>query len=150
LEGKQPRARFYRRRVATGVGSETLLFLAAARYFTAENYAARFLILDALGAIIRWLAMSADPGPALLIFLQAMHGLSFGATYFGSVLLLGGIARETHRARMQGWLASASALSLALATFAAGCSPANLAKRLTLRWPLLPRQASRSPSPRAL
>lgn len=105
---------------ATGVGSETLLFLVAARYFAAGKNAVCFVVLGALGAIVRWLAMSADPGPAPLIFLQAMHGLSFGATYFGSVLLLGGIARETHRARMQGWLASASALSLALATFASG------------------------------
>jgi PPP family 3-phenylpropionic acid transporter len=105
---------------AIGVGSETLLFLLAARYFTAEKNAVSFLIVGALGANVRWLAMSADPSVPAIFFLQAMHGLSFGATYFGSVLLLGGIARETHRARMQGWLAAASALSLALATFASG------------------------------
>jgi MFS transporter, PPP family, 3-phenylpropionic acid transporter len=105
---------------AIGVASETVLFLLAARYFAAEKNAATFLVFGALGALFRWLAMSTDPGPSLLIVLQAIHGLSFGATYFGSVLLLGGIARETHRARMQGWLASASALSLALATFACG------------------------------
>ncbi len=105
---------------ATGVASETVLFLIAARYFAAERNAASFLILGGLGAICRWLAMSSNPGPLFLFLLQAMHGLSFGATYFGSVLLLGGIAQESHRARMQGWLASASALSLALATFASG------------------------------
>jgi hypothetical protein len=49
-----------------------------------------------------------------------MHGLSFGATTYGSVLLLGSLASATHRARMQGWLASATSLSLAAATFACG------------------------------
>jgi PPP family 3-phenylpropionic acid transporter len=105
---------------ATGVASESLLFLAAGRYFSAGKDPALFLIAGAAGAILRWISMSFDPGPILLLLLQAMHGLSFGATYFGSVLLLGSIARDTHRARMQGWLASASALSLALATFACG------------------------------
>jgi hypothetical protein len=104
---------------AIGVASETVLLLLAARYLAAERNAASFPNLGAFGAIFRWLAMSSDPS-LVPLFLQAMHGLSFGATYFGSVLLLGGIARETHRARMQGWLASASALSLALATFASG------------------------------
>jgi MFS transporter, PPP family, 3-phenylpropionic acid transporter len=105
---------------AIGVTSESILFLLTARYFGAEKNAAIFLALGATGAVFRWLAMSTDPGPLWLIPLQAMHGLSFGATYFGSVLLLGSIARETHRARMQGWLAAASGLSLALATFACG------------------------------
>jgi PPP family 3-phenylpropionic acid transporter len=100
---------------AIGVASESLLFL-----LTTEKNAASFLVLGAAGAVVRWLAMSADPGPLWLIVLQAMHGLSFSATYFGSVLLLGGIARETHSARMQGWLAATSALSLALGTFACG------------------------------
>ncbi|MCI0597961.1 MAG: MFS transporter, partial [Beijerinckiaceae bacterium] len=105
---------------AIGVASESVLFLVAARYFTADKNAAAFLVLGAVGAVFRWLAMSTDPGPLFLNLLQAMHGLSFGATYFGSVLLLGSMASESHRARMQGWLASASALSLALATFATG------------------------------
>jgi PPP family 3-phenylpropionic acid transporter len=105
---------------AAGVASESILFVLTARYFAAGKNAGRFLILGAAGAICRWLAMSTDPGPLWVIALQAMHGLSFGATYFGSVLLLSGIARETHRARMQGWLAAASALSLSAATFACG------------------------------
>ncbi len=44
----------------------------------------------------------------------------FGATTCGSVLLLGSLASATHRARMQGWLASATSLSFAAATFACG------------------------------
>jgi PPP family 3-phenylpropionic acid transporter len=64
--------------------------------------------------------MSLDPGPSLVIALQTLHGLSLGATTCGSILLLGSLASPTHRARMQGWLAAATALSLAAATFACG------------------------------
>ncbi len=64
--------------------------------------------------------MSFDPGPDAVIALQTLHGLSFGATTFGSVLLLGALASPTHRAHMQGWLAAIGSLSLAVATFACG------------------------------
>lgn len=105
---------------AIGVASESVLFLVAARYFRSERNAIAFLVLGAAGAFVRWIAMSFDPGPDLVIALQTLHGLSFGATTCGSVLLLGGLASPTHRARMQGWLAAAGALSLAAATFASG------------------------------
>ncbi len=105
---------------AIGVASESAIFLATAHYSRAGKNAPSFLVLGGAGAVLRWLAMSADPGPLWLIALQAMHGLSFGAVYAGSVLSLAGIARDTHRARMQGWLATASALGLAFSTFACG------------------------------
>jgi PPP family 3-phenylpropionic acid transporter len=105
---------------AIGVASESVLFIAAARYFRTDRNAIAFLLLGAAGAGVRWIAMSFDPGPDFVIALQTLHGLSFGATTFGSVLLLGSLASPTHRARMQGWLAAAMALSLAAATFACG------------------------------
>jgi PPP family 3-phenylpropionic acid transporter len=105
---------------AIGVASESVLFLIAARFFRTDRNAVAFLLLGAAGAFVRWSAMTLDPGPDLVIALQTLHGLSFGATTCGSVLLLGGLASPTHRARMQGWLAAATALSLAAATFACG------------------------------
>jgi PPP family 3-phenylpropionic acid transporter len=105
---------------AIGVGAETIFFLVAARFPKFEHYALGFLVLGAVGAALRWLAMTADPGPQALVALQAMHGLSFAATYFGSVLAVGNLAGPGHRARMQGRLAAASALSLGLATLLAG------------------------------
>ncbi len=105
---------------AIGVASESLLFIIAARYFRTDRGAIAFLLLGAAGAILRWTAMSLKPRPCFIIGLQAMHGLSFGATTFGSVLLLGALASATHRARMQWWLAAASSLGLAAATFACG------------------------------
>jgi PPP family 3-phenylpropionic acid transporter len=105
---------------AIGVAAETILFLVVARFPAFERAAPLFLVMGALGALVRWLAMSTDPGPEALIGLQAMHGLSFAATYLGSVLLVGNAAGPGRRARMQGRLAAASALGLALATFGAG------------------------------
>ncbi|VTZ51438.1 MFS transporter [Methylocella tundrae] len=105
---------------AMGVASESILFVIAARYFKSDRSAITFLLIGAGGAVLRWTAMSFDPGPGLVIALQAMHGLSFGATTCGSVLLLGSLASSSHRARMQGWLAAASSLSLAAATFVCG------------------------------
>jgi PPP family 3-phenylpropionic acid transporter len=105
---------------AIGVASESVLFLVAARHFRTDRNAIAFLLLGAAGAAVRWLAMGLDPGPNVVVALQTLHGLSFGATTFGSVLLLGGLASPTHRARMQGWLAAAMASSLAAATFACG------------------------------
>ncbi|WOJ88759.1 MFS transporter [Methylocapsa polymorpha] len=105
---------------AIGVASEALVMIIAARFFGAEKNAISFLVVGAAGAVLRWLAMSSDPDPWRLIVLQAGHGLSFGATTCGSVLLLGSLAAATHRTRMQGWLAAATALSLAAATFACG------------------------------
>lgn len=105
---------------AVGVGAETLLFLVTARFPGFERAAPVFLVLGGLGAALRWLAMSTDPGPESLVALQAMHGLSFAATYFGSVLVVASLAGPGHRARTQGGLAAASALGLALATFVCG------------------------------
>ncbi len=105
---------------AIGVACESLLFVVTARYLRTDAGAIAFFLAGAAGAMLRWIAMSFDPAPLLVVALQAMHGLSFGATTCGSVLLLGSLASPTHRARMQGWLASASSLSLAAATFACG------------------------------
>lgn len=105
---------------AIGVATEGLLFLANARFFGTEKNAVAFLLLGGAGAAFRWFWMSGDPGPWLLLVLQAMHGLSFAATYCGAVLLLGALAGPTHRARMQGWFAASTALSLAASTFVCG------------------------------
>ncbi|ACK49918.1 major facilitator superfamily MFS_1 [Methylocella silvestris BL2] len=105
---------------AVGVGAEILIFLLAARHFRSERSAVPLLLLGAAGAALRWTAMSFAPGAEAVIALQTLHAFSFGATTCGSVLLLGALASPTHRARMQGWLAAAGALSLAAATYGSG------------------------------
>jgi PPP family 3-phenylpropionic acid transporter len=105
---------------AVGVAAESIFFLVTARFPGVERAAPVFIVAGGTGALIRWLAMSTDPAPLALVALQAMHGLSFAATTFGSVLVLGSLAGPSNRARMQGRLAAASALGLALATFVSG------------------------------
>jgi PPP family 3-phenylpropionic acid transporter len=105
---------------AAGVACECLFFVTAGRLLGGERNAASFLVLGAAGALLRWVAMSFDPPPLLLLALQSLHALTFAATYTGSVLILGRLAGPRHRARMQGWLAAASALTMAGATLAAG------------------------------
>lgn len=105
---------------AAGVACESVFFIFAGRLFGGERGAPALLIAGAAGAVIRWTVMSFDPPSGLLLALQGMHALSFAATYAGGVLLLGSLAGPHHRARMQGWLAAATALTQALATMAAG------------------------------
>jgi MFS transporter, PPP family, 3-phenylpropionic acid transporter len=45
--------------------------------------------LGAGAAVIRWLAMGFDPPLALLVSLQLLHGLTFGATHIGAVHFIG-------------------------------------------------------------
>ncbi|WP_395666351.1 MFS transporter [Methylocella sp.] len=105
---------------AIGVAAESALFIVAGRLFRSERASICLLLAGAFGASFRWIAMSFGPPGWAVILLQTLHALSYGATTIGGVLLLGALATPTHRARMQGWLSAASALSLAAATFAAG------------------------------
>ncbi len=52
---------------ATGVASESFLFVVAARRFTTDRSAVAFLFLGAVGATLRWIAMSLSPGPYFVI-----------------------------------------------------------------------------------
>ncbi|MGO9134009.1 MAG: MFS transporter [Methylovirgula sp.] len=105
---------------ALGVTAECLLFIFGGRHIKSVHHALRLLLLGAGGGVLRWLAMSFNPGAGIVLCLQLMHALSFAATYMGSVLVLGWLAGPSHRARMQGWSSTAMALSMALATIACG------------------------------
>lgn len=105
---------------AIGVMSESLLFIFGGRYIRGIRHALILLMLGAAGAMLRWLTMSMNPGPGVMLGLQLMHALSFAATYMGAVLVLGWLAGPNHRARIQGWSSAAMALSTALATMACG------------------------------
>lgn len=105
---------------ATGVMSEGVLFVAGGRFLGGTSQALRFLVFGAAGAVFRWIIMSVDPNPLVVLLLQIMHAASFAATYIGAVLFLGSLAGPNHRARMQGFSSAAMALSMALATMACG------------------------------
>jgi PPP family 3-phenylpropionic acid transporter len=100
--------------------SESVLLIFCGRYIRGVPQALALLLLGGVGASLRWMAMSFAPDAEIVLSLQVLHALSFAATYLGSVSVLGWLAGPNHRARMQGWLSAASALSMALATIACG------------------------------
>ena len=46
--------------------------------------AAELIALGAVASVLRWLAMGFDPPLAALVVLQALHGLTYGATHIGA------------------------------------------------------------------
>jgi PPP family 3-phenylpropionic acid transporter len=64
--------------------------------------------------------MALDPPGALLIPLQMLHAISFGATHLGTMMYLGQNAPEGGRAAAQGDIATANTLTMAAAAAAAG------------------------------
>jgi len=58
--------------------------------------------LGAAGGTLRWAGMALDPPAALLPLLQALHGLSFGATHLGSVQFLSQTTPDQRSSTAQG------------------------------------------------
>ena len=67
-----------------GVVAEVVLFAYAGRVL-ARIGAVAMIGIGAVGGIVRWGLMAADPGFAVLLVLQLLHGLTFGATHLGTV-----------------------------------------------------------------
>jgi PPP family 3-phenylpropionic acid transporter len=103
---------------ALGVAVEIVLFAFADR-LSAFSPAA-LIAIGAAGAILRWGGMALDPPGALLIPLQMLHAISFGATHLGTMMYLGQNAPEGGRAAAQGDIATANTLTMAAAAAAAG------------------------------
>ncbi len=92
---------------ALGVVAEVGFFALLHRLLSAGIGAGTLLAVGGAAAALRWLGMAADPANVVLVPLQALHALSFGATHAGSVLLLAQLAPSDKRAQVQGWLAAA-------------------------------------------
>lgn len=73
---------------AIGVFAEIALF-AASGWFMRTFGATRLLIAGAAASVLRWLVMASDPSLATLIPLQALHGITFGATHIGAIHFIG-------------------------------------------------------------
>jgi PPP family 3-phenylpropionic acid transporter len=104
---------------ALGVIAEIVLFAAQGRLppFLTPTV---LILIGAAGAVIRWLAMAADPPLALLPVLQLLHALSFGTTHLGSVLFITRHAAPQQGATAQGYFAVALGLGMAGMTALAG------------------------------
>jgi MFS transporter, PPP family, 3-phenylpropionic acid transporter len=70
-----------------GVVVEVLFLLLLGRW--SERFHPTLLVLaGGLGAIARWMLLASQPELTLLVPLQALHGLSFAATYLGTMRLI--------------------------------------------------------------
>lgn len=105
---------------AIGVGAEIIVFASFGRHLGRTSVALGFLAAGAVSAIVRFGAMSLDPGLPATFALQALHGLSFGASHLGTMAALTLLAPEGARGRAQGSLSSVQALAAAAATALSG------------------------------
>jgi MFS transporter, PPP family, 3-phenylpropionic acid transporter len=97
---------------AVGVVAEIALFAASARFSMEPTV---LLFAGAAGAVMRWGAMAFDPPLVLLLMLQCLHALSFGATHLGALGFVARAAPAGLGASAQGYLAVALALVMAAA-----------------------------------
>ncbi len=105
---------------AIGVVTEIGLFAFSRSVIT--RFGARLLLLvAAVAAVARWAAMAFDPPLALLIPLQALHGLTFGAAHLGAVHYISETVPAEQAGTAQALYASVTAgIAMGLATLAAG------------------------------
>lgn len=82
--------------------------------------ARRFLIAAALGALARWTLFPLLTWPPLVMGLQALHALTFGAAHLGVMMAIGAVAGAGHSARLQGTHQLVGGLLIACTTLAAG------------------------------
>lgn len=105
---------------AIGVMTEVALFAVSRR--VVERFGpVRLLIAGAAAAVVRWLAMSADPSLAVLIPLQVLHGLTYGASHLGAIHFIGRAVPEGAGGTAQAFYATvASGVMQGAATLLSG------------------------------
>lgn len=102
-----------------GVVAEIVLFWFAGRG-NARRAAILFLLAGGAGAALRWWGMGFDPPFALVVLLQLLHALSFGAAHLGMVAAVASLAPRELIATAQGLAVAIAGLATALTTAAAG------------------------------
>jgi len=92
---------------SVGVLAEIVLFLYGRRAVELCG-PALLIVIGGVAGIIRWSVTSAEPGLAMLIAVQAIHGLTFGATHLGSILFIARATPARLQASAQGAYAAVS------------------------------------------
>jgi PPP family 3-phenylpropionic acid transporter len=71
--------------------------------------ATELIVLGAAASVVRWLAMGFDPPLAALVALQALHGVTYGATHIGAFYFMTRAVPDTHAGTAQALYASFTA-----------------------------------------
>jgi PPP family 3-phenylpropionic acid transporter len=105
---------------AIGVFAEVLLFSFSGRVATKFG-AARLIAIGAVGSIVRWLALAAEPNLAVLVSLQLLHGVTYGASHIGAMHFVHDAVPQDNSASAQALYATVSAgVAMGVATLIAG------------------------------
>ena len=105
---------------AVGVAAEIFLF-AFSRAIVERVGALGLIGAGASAGLLRWTLMAFDPPLSLLLPLQALHGLTFGAAHLGALHYMSAQVPAAEAATAQALYASVTAgIGLGLATLAAG------------------------------
>ncbi|WP_045836308.1 MFS transporter [Hyphomicrobium sp. 99] len=105
---------------AIGVFAEVLLF-AVSRHVIQRTGAARLIALGAAASIVRWLVMAFDPPLAVLLPLQLLHGLTYGATHIGAIHFIHDtVDREKQGTAQALYATMSSGLAMGCSTLIAG------------------------------
>jgi PPP family 3-phenylpropionic acid transporter len=103
---------------AVSIAAEVAVFASAGRILRRLR-PAQLIVLGAAAAVVRWSAMGLDPPLLALLPLQALHGLTFGATHLGAMQVIArfvgealtGTAQALHAASTSGVCMAAAMLS---------------------------------------
>jgi MFS transporter, PPP family, 3-phenylpropionic acid transporter len=100
-----------------GVLAEIVVFALSPRFTLPPSL---LVVIGALSAVARWLITAQDPPLAVLAVVQLAHGLTFGLTQVGTMLLLVRHVPGHVMARGQGYLAGCSGIVASSASILSG------------------------------
>ncbi len=105
---------------AIGVFAEVALF-AVSGWLVARFGPVRLLIIGAAASILRWAAMAFDPSLPLLVPLQVLHGVTYGAAHIGAIHFINqAVPRQAAGSAQALYATVAAGLAMGIATLAAG------------------------------
>lgn len=105
---------------AVGVFAEVMLFSVSGRA-VARIGSLRLIALAAVASIVRWAGMAFEPGLAILIPLQLLHGATYGACHVGAIHFIHeSVARDKQGTAQSLYATMAAGVALGAATLIAG------------------------------
>ena len=104
---------------ATGVVAEIVLFRYG-RHILSRVSPATLIGIGAAAAVVRWIAMALEPGLASTFLVQALPGLSFGATHLGLVFFISEAVPPRRASAAQAVAASTMGIGMASLTAVSG------------------------------
>lgn len=104
---------------AAGVIAEIMVFIVLGRA-VGRGSGVGLILLGSGAAMVRFTAMSLEPGIEVTFVLQTLHSLSFAATHIGTMAALTALAPMRARGRAQGIYGSLAALTTAVSTIGSG------------------------------